>query len=152
MSKIAVFELGEVAVDTPGVTTLGDQIRQARERLQMTQTELAEAVGVAESTVSNWERGVVKAPKNRLARVRHVLKMDAATTVAASYATEEEAARALSDMALWAEATRRFFRNAEAPGPIDDQDYETSGDRGQFGTPPDNLLPPQSGERTEYDG
>lgn len=34
-----------------------DQIRAARERLQMTQGELAQEVGVSLRTISNWERG-----------------------------------------------------------------------------------------------
>lgn len=65
-------ELWEVATNTHRVT-LGDQIREARERAQLTQPELAELVGVSEGTISNWERGKVQAPKNRLARVWEVL-------------------------------------------------------------------------------
>lgn len=73
MSENAAVELWEVAPNTQGVT-LGDEIREARERAQLTQPELAERVGVSEGTISNWERGVVKAPKNRLARVWEVLQ------------------------------------------------------------------------------
>lgn len=74
MSEPDQVELREVMVKTGGVP-LGEDIRLARERLQMTQPQLAEAVGVSESTVSNWERGVTS-PKNRLGLVRQVLRMD----------------------------------------------------------------------------
>jgi DNA-binding transcriptional regulator YiaG len=73
MSEKPPVELRQVAADTRRVT-LGDDIRQARERAQLTQPELAERVGVSEGTISNWERGVVKTPKNRLARVWEVLR------------------------------------------------------------------------------
>jgi transcriptional regulator with XRE-family HTH domain len=66
-------ELWEVAPNTLRVT-LGEDIRDARERAQLTQPELGKLVGVSEGTISNWERGVVKAPKNRLARVWEVLR------------------------------------------------------------------------------
>lgn len=65
-------ELWEVAPNTHRVT-LGDDIRQARERAQLTQPELAKLVGVSEGTISNWERGTVKAPKSRTARLWEVL-------------------------------------------------------------------------------
>lgn len=35
----------------------GDQIKMARKRLQMSQTELAARLGVAQSTVARWESG-----------------------------------------------------------------------------------------------
>lgn len=73
MPEILAVELWQVAPNTLRVT-LGDDIRQARERAQLTQPELGKLVGVSEGTISNWERGVVKAPKNRLARVWEVLQ------------------------------------------------------------------------------
>lgn len=72
--NLSEVELRVVAVNTRGVT-LGEDIKTARERLRMNQLELAEAVGVSESTVSNWERGRSN-PKNRLGLVRQILKMD----------------------------------------------------------------------------
>lgn len=52
--------------------TLGDYIRQARERRGMTQGELAQAVGVSMRTVGNWERGQA-VPRSSLTRVEDLL-------------------------------------------------------------------------------
>lgn len=73
MSGNPAVELREVGPNTQRVT-LGDDIRQARERAQLTQSDLARLVGVSEGTVGNWERSVVRAPKSRLARVWEVLQ------------------------------------------------------------------------------
>lgn len=73
MPTCRAVELRELALHS-GRVSLGDDIRQARERAQLTQPELGRLVGVSEGTISNWERGVVKAPKNRLARVWEVLQ------------------------------------------------------------------------------
>lgn len=78
MPRFEPLYLREVAPNTRAVSPLGDEIRRARERLQMTQPQLAEAVGVSESTISNWERGR-SVPKNRLTLVREVLRMDQPT-------------------------------------------------------------------------
>lgn len=51
---------------------LGDEIRQAREALGLTQAQLAERVGVARETVGNWETGT-STPRNKLGRLREVL-------------------------------------------------------------------------------
>lgn len=37
--------------------TIGDRIKLHRERRGMTLTELSEKIGVAESTICNWEKG-----------------------------------------------------------------------------------------------
>jgi transcriptional regulator with XRE-family HTH domain len=50
----------------------GEQIRAARERLRMTQQELAEELGVSLRTVSNWERGE-SVPRNRAGAIVDVL-------------------------------------------------------------------------------
>lgn len=73
MPEGRVVELRELALHS-GRVSLGDDIREARERAQLTQPELGRLVGVSEGTISNWERGKVKAPKNRLARVWEVLQ------------------------------------------------------------------------------
>ncbi len=55
-------------------------IKQARERLGMTQQELGEAVGLtpkwAQSVVAGWERGERPIPRARLKQVADVLKLD----------------------------------------------------------------------------
>lgn len=142
MRKIGRLELRELAVNTLSVT-LGEEIRTARERLQMTQPELAARVGVSESTVSNWERDQSK-PKNRMALVRQVLQMDDEDGTAELALTEERVLRRISDQKLWAEATRRFLRGTSGSG-------EPILQRGQYADVPDNLKNPQAVERGESD-
>lgn len=55
--------------------SLHDRIRQARERLRLTQGQVAEAVGVSLRTVGNWEAGTA-VPRNRLGALEDVLKVD----------------------------------------------------------------------------
>lgn len=149
MSSLTRFELREVAVNTPAVT-LGEDIRNARQRLQMTQPELAELVGVSESTVSNWERGRSN-PKNRLARVREVLKMDTpASGEGPPYTSHETLLREVSDLDLWQEATRRFFGRTLAQG--DEHPDRSQLKRGHHAPMPTHLLDPQADERRESDG
>ncbi|MGH3261368.1 MAG: helix-turn-helix domain-containing protein [Trebonia sp.] len=106
-----VIELRGLAVKTAAVP-LSDDIRRARELAGLTQPQLAEMIGVSESTISNWERG--RTPRNALARVRNVLNLD--TTLPAEppdlETDEERILREVADGPFWAEATRRFFRNA----------------------------------------
>ena len=53
----------------------GEEFKRARERLGLTQPELAERVGVTPDTISNWERGL-RQPKNKLGKLRAVLHLD----------------------------------------------------------------------------
>ena len=43
-----------------GAMTTGERIRERRRALNMTQNELAQAVGVTYQLISNYEHGVVK--------------------------------------------------------------------------------------------
>jgi DNA-binding XRE family transcriptional regulator len=54
--------------------TDGDLLKAARERAGLTQTELAELVGVHRASVGNWEAG--KPARNRLGKIREVLGLD----------------------------------------------------------------------------
>lgn len=56
-------------MDGPG---LGRRIKRARERAQLTQRQLATAVGVDRKTVGNWESGA-SSPRSSLARLETVL-------------------------------------------------------------------------------
>jgi transcriptional regulator with XRE-family HTH domain len=51
-----------------------EQIRSGRERLMMTQQQLADELGVSLRTVGNWERGET-VPRNRLAPLAEVLRL-----------------------------------------------------------------------------
>lgn len=53
----------------------GEQIKEARERLHMTQAELAEELGVSLRTVGSWERGE-SVPRSRMGAIREVLRME----------------------------------------------------------------------------
>lgn len=147
MAKSGAFELREVAAILTAVT-LGDDMRTARERLQMTQDQVAEAVGVSVSTISNWERDRAK-PKSRLARVRQVLQMDERDERPSPLSNEEQVLREASDQAFWAEATRRFFDRRGKSTEVSNAPHTLSGRRAPM---PTHLLPPQSGERRNSDG
>jgi transcriptional regulator with XRE-family HTH domain len=53
----------------------GEQIKDARERRQMTQQELADELGVSLRTVGSWERGE-SVPRSRMGAIRVVLRME----------------------------------------------------------------------------
>lgn len=53
----------------------GEQIRTQRERLQMTQQELADHVGVSMRTIGNWERGET-VPRNRIGALAELLGLE----------------------------------------------------------------------------
>lgn len=52
----------------------GDLLRAARERLRLTQEELASKVGVSRATVGSWEKGTP--PRSSLGLIREVLGLD----------------------------------------------------------------------------
>ena len=54
----------------------GTKIREARIAKQMTQGELAQAVGVSPRVISRWETGQVGPNDERLAMLRIVLEAD----------------------------------------------------------------------------
>src|SRR5699024_1022238 len=74
-SKIACMEL------------LGDRIKQRRVALQLSQQQLADAVGVSRAAVSQWERGSTKGlrPANLIA-VSKTLKCDVEWLVTGQHA------------------------------------------------------------------
>lgn len=51
---------------------IGARIAKRRHQLDMTQDQLAAALGVSKSTVANWERGVAY-PKRKLGKVEELL-------------------------------------------------------------------------------
>lgn len=57
------------------MTITGEAIKEARERLQLTQQELADELGVSLRTVGSWERGE-SVPRSRMGAIRVVLGME----------------------------------------------------------------------------
>ena len=60
---------------------LGALIREQRRARQMTQAELAEAVGVGQPSVSNWENGTDFPQMETLMRIGKILAIDWAAVV-----------------------------------------------------------------------
>lgn len=52
---------------------MAEKIREYRERRGMTQKELAEALGVDQSAVSNWERGISEPTAFNIRRISDIL-------------------------------------------------------------------------------
>lgn len=151
------IELRELTVNTFGMT-LGGEIRRARERLQMTQPELAELVGVSVDTISNWERGKVQ-PKNRLARIRQVLHMDEPNLLTTAAANGDDTPgprlREASHLELLAEFARRL---ALVPSDLPAADLSRVVDvpdqlkRGYDAPLPEHLSDPQPARRVKDGG
>lgn len=122
MGRNTLLELREVGSDTPDMT-LGDELREARERLGLSQPEVARRVGVTQDTVSNWERDKHQ-PKSRLAKVRQVLHLDTAATPTEAPTGADSVEGLLddpqrvSDLALLNALGRRLMRSAPAIPPI----------------------------------
>lgn len=47
----------------------GEVLREIREKMNLTQYEFADKVGVHPQMVSNWERGLCSPPKNKLKKI-----------------------------------------------------------------------------------
>lgn len=54
---------------------LGPAIRAARAKRRVTQATVARRLGIAQSTLSQWETGVVPIPDERLAQIAFVLDL-----------------------------------------------------------------------------
>ena len=53
---------------------MGDELKQLRTRLGMTQDELGQRLGVARVTVARWEIGLRRVPELAARLVQHVAK------------------------------------------------------------------------------
>lgn len=123
VSRTGKVELRELAVNDAPVSLTpeqrraqGRQIKQGREGLGWTQPELAEAAGVSESTVSNWERGITS-PMNKMTRLKRILNLDDVSdgddaeevlVAERSKGDDEEYLRSVDNQLLLAEVSRRF--------------------------------------------
>lgn len=57
--------------------SLGERIRLARKRKKLSQTKLAELVGVSQATVADWERGETMPGRHRIPKLSEVLQVAA---------------------------------------------------------------------------
>lgn len=60
----------------PGRMPIGERIKARREELDMSQTELGEAVGVKQNTVSKWERDESEPSRSQALLLAQKLKLD----------------------------------------------------------------------------
>lgn len=90
----------------------GAEMRAARERAGLTQTEVAKRVGVSLRTVGNWERGE-SVPRSKEQAIRAAL----GDHLQDSTPEQGTTLRAASDAELLAEIARRFTRRLE-PLPV----------------------------------
>lgn len=54
------------------MTMTAEEIKSLRDRLGLTQKELAEAIGVTITTVSRWEMGIARPSKLALYQLKHL--------------------------------------------------------------------------------
>lgn len=64
---------GADAVSQTAVALVGREIERSRRGRGLTQESLARSVGVGQSLVSDWERGVREPSLSQLSRIAHVL-------------------------------------------------------------------------------
>ena len=64
---------GADAVSQAAVALVGREIERARKRAGLTQEALARALGVGQSLVSDWERGIREPSISQLSRIAHEL-------------------------------------------------------------------------------
>lgn len=100
---------------------LGDRIKHARERAGLTQTELAELVGVRYQSVQQWESNATQPTRQKMAKIAGALGvgvayvefgMDAVAEEPAVYAITDEAREIAHAWNALPEAKRRLYRDA----------------------------------------
>lgn len=64
-------------VDSQEPLSIGDRIKNARKKAGLSQTDLAERVGVTQPAVANWESGVHDPRRLMLAKIAETLKVSA---------------------------------------------------------------------------
>lgn len=58
--------------------TIGELIRDSRKKLDMSQADVARAVGVDRATVNRWENGSINIDRKRVESICNVLHLDPA--------------------------------------------------------------------------
>lgn len=56
--------------------TIGELIREKRNKLNMNQSELARQIGVDRATVNRWEHGYMKIDRKRIEDICRILSID----------------------------------------------------------------------------
>lgn len=72
-------------------TNPGQYVTECRIRAKLTQTQVAEALGITEQAISSWERNLVPLPKHRVVELYRLLGCDRSTLLdlmAARYRAE----------------------------------------------------------------
>lgn len=110
------LELWLVAPDDVRVQN-GERIKRAREEHQLGQRDVAEALNVSVSTVSNWERGKT-VPRSRLAALEKLLHLSLVDTGATAEPDRPTALTDATDMELAMEFFRRMqSKRSTSPRP-----------------------------------
>lgn len=100
---------------------IGDRIKDARERAGLTQTQLAEKVGVRYQSVQQWEAGATSPARAKMVKIAAALGvtvafieygMDAVAEESAVYAITDEAREIAQAWNALPEAKRRLYRDA----------------------------------------
>ena len=100
---------------------LGDRIKHAREKAQLTQTELAELVGVRYQSVQQWESNATAPTRPKMAKIAAALGvsipfiefgMETVAEDAAAYAITDEAREIAQAWNALPEAKKRLYRDA----------------------------------------
>lgn len=68
---------------------IGNRIRKYREEFGLTQTELADRIGVSNSRVSNWEQGINRPDADMLAEICMALNVSPSLLLGIQISTEE---------------------------------------------------------------
>jgi transcriptional regulator with XRE-family HTH domain len=111
------------------VHLVGSRIRELRKRRRLTQTELSEKIGVAQSDLSRMEQGEYKVGLDTLFKILQVfdLKMSEFFGETEEPSAEEERQLVAAYQALSEEARRevldfaRFKQTQAAPAPADEE-------------------------------
>jgi transcriptional regulator with XRE-family HTH domain len=105
---------------------IGARIARRRHQLDMTQVELAEALGVSPSTVANWERGV-SYPARKIGKIEQLLGRLSEADPAAS--DDDALARIEAQAAEMLATARRMRAERELGGGTRNRHDETESRR-----------------------
>jgi transcriptional regulator with XRE-family HTH domain len=106
MHSCTALELRKVAFDDCRVHS-GERIKRAREEAKLGQRDVAEALDVSVSTVSNWERGKT-VPRSRLGALRKLLSLTDEDVAEDEVSRGEPSLGDATDMELAMEFFRRL--------------------------------------------